>query len=266
MNSLIRSLPFVALSLAAASASAHTSYTNRNFGTLVNGSTSTIATQTVTGNYGWADAADLALDFGNADAKDNLYLGDSHAARAFRLHLDSTLTLSFTASARAAGTGGAGLLPGLSVYQGLAAVSPYTAPQTSADYDSSAASLAWRSSWAQAIDASYTHTATGGSWNALGDWAAGGDGDPVGVASALSFLRYVGSAYDSDTNGVATLTLTLDAGDYSIFVGGSDIASKGNGMTYGLTMSVSAVPEPQAALLMLLGLPLLALRRRTTRD
>lgn len=258
-----RSFLSVGLLLAATSASAHIGYGGRDLGALVNGSDVTIASQTVTGNYGWADAADTALDFGNAAAKDNLYLGDSHAARAFRFHLDTALTVTLKASARNAGTGGAGLLPGFSVYQGLAALSPYTAPQTSADYDSTPASLAWRSSWAQAaLGAGFDAAATGGTWNALGNWAAGGDGDPAGVAAALSTFTYQGHAVDGDRNGAASVTLALGPGDYSVFVGGSDIASKGNGMTYGLTLNVTAVPEPQAALLMLLGLPVLALRRR----
>ena len=69
---------------------------------------------------------------------------------------------------------------------------------------------------------------------------------------------------DGNGDGVASKTLTLGPGDYSLFVGGADIANKGTSdaaKTYGLSLSVSAVPEPQAALLMLLGLPVLALRR-----
>jgi len=64
---------------------------------------------------------------------------------------------------------------------------------------------------------------------------------------------------------MATATLTLGPGDYSIFVGGDDIAAKSATdaiKAYGVSLTVSAVPEPQAALLLLLGLPLVLRRRR----
>jgi len=82
----------------------HVSYSGRDFGRLVNGSNQAL-TGTVTGNYGWAVAADTALAFDAALAQtrdvalstgapgideltyrvgaDNLYLGDSHKGRAF---------------------------------------------------------------------------------------------------------------------------------------------------------------------------------------
>lgn len=263
------------LLLAAGSASAHVTYGNRNFGTLVHGSQATIANQTVSGNYGWADAADSSLQLdpslGSSSDRDNLALGDAHKGRAFRLHLDQTLTLSFTAVAQANATATSlgGLLPGFSVYRGLFATSPYAAPQTSADHDGSAASLAWRSSWAQQhLGAAYGHSATQGSWNALGDWKIGGDGDPAGDAAALSSLSFVGHGRDADRDGVATLSLLLGPGDYTVFVGGDDITNKSSltaSSAYGLSLSVSAVPEPNAAWLMLIGLPLVQrLRRRAS--
>lgn len=283
MNSLARVGVLAGLGALASAGHAHIGYTNRDFGTLVNGSNKTIATQTVSSNYGWADASDLGLVFDSAlalsrDASndettsgvgiDNLYLGDSHKARAFRLHLDGTLAVTVTATKRDAGSGGAGLLPGFSVYKGLAAISPFSGSQSSADYDFSNASQAWRTSWAQAhVGNAYAFGATQGNWDALGDWYSGGDGDPSD-GTDLSYFQFVGHGSDGNKDGDASTTLTLGPGDYSIFVGGGDIGNKGSAdaaKTYGLTLNVSAVPEPQAAVLMLLGLPVLALRRRGAR-
>lgn len=279
-TTLIRSLGIAGLLLASLNASAHLSYSGRNFGTLVAGSNVTIATQSVTSNYGWADASDAALSFNSALATtprldessfisgvgtDDLYLGDSHKGRAFRLHLDSALTLTFAESAR----NNSGLMPALSVYKGLAAVSPFPAGQTSADHDFNVASQAWRSSYAQSqLGSGYGYLATQGSWNAKGDWCLGGDGDAAGVSAALSCFQYVGSAASTLANGTASTTLTLGPGDYTVFVGGNNIAAKSvadAGKAYALTLSVSAVaavPEPQTWLLMLAGVPLLAWGRR----
>jgi hypothetical protein len=69
-------------------AQAHITYSGRDFGSysgLTNG-TRSITNQTVTGNYGWADAADGIL-------------GDSHRGRAFRFHLDNGALVSLTVSA-----------------------------------------------------------------------------------------------------------------------------------------------------------------------
>jgi hypothetical protein len=274
----------IALSLGAASSFAHIGYGGRDFFNVVNGTNATIANQTITGNYGWADASDMSLVFdanlammrslglaAGADIDeipvglgvDNLYLGDSHKGRAFRLHLDSTLTVTFSAMAKANATLSSigGLLPGFSVYKGLAYVAQDPPPQASADYDFSVASQAWRTTWAKAnVGAAYDLGATQGNWNALGDWQTGGDGD-----NALSSFMYVGSAYDSDMDGEASTTLLLGPGDYTVYVGGADIGNKGTvnaNSRYGLSLNVSAVPEPQTWLLMLLGAPLLARRLR----
>ena len=92
---------------------AHISYTGRDFGTLVDGSNVTIATQKVTSNYGWADASDQSLVFDSTLAStarqdeaafvsgtgtDDLYLGDSHKGKAFKLHLDTKLSVTLSAS------------------------------------------------------------------------------------------------------------------------------------------------------------------------
>lgn len=269
----------LALAAAASSSFAHIGYTGRNFGTLNAGDKLSIANQTVTSNYGWADASDEALVFNaslastpRADAasfisgvgSDDLYLGDSHKGKPFRLHLDSSLSVAFTASARDA----SGLTPGLSVYKGLAAVAPLPAGQTSADHDFAAASAAWRSSFAQSqVGVGYSHLATQGSWAAKGDWCVGGDGDSAGVAAALSCFEYVDSAASTSANGAVSTTLTLGPGDYTIYVGGNSLADKSTADSvkrYALTLdvAVAAVPEPQSWLLMLAGTLALALRRR----
>src|ERR1700752_3873766 len=67
---------------------AHVTYSGRDFGSYsgLTNATKTITNQTVTGNYGWADAADGVL-------------GDSHRGRAFRFHLDNAAFVNLTVSA-----------------------------------------------------------------------------------------------------------------------------------------------------------------------
>lgn len=244
-------------------AQAHLSYSGRNFGILsgLTPASVSINNQAVTGNFGWADAADGIL-------------GDSHKARAFRFHLDNTATIGFSVSANptATATSIGGLLPAFSIYSGLAAVTPFSGSQTSADHDTSPASEAWRTWWVQqnlnplATDSSPTD----GNWNALGDWKIGGDGDVAGDFAQLSSLLYLGSAVDADLDGSVFGSFLLGPGDYTLMVGGNDIANKtaGNAAApFGLaaTLSVTPVPEPSAFALVGLGALLLnrATRRRT---
>lgn len=264
-------------------AQAHVSYSGRDFGTLVEGTSASIATQKVTSNYGWADASDDSLVFNSTLATtprtdeaafvsgtgtDDLYLGDSHKGKAFKLHLDGTLNVSITASA----LNNSGLTPAFSVYQGLAAASPFTAPQTSADHDYAQASQAWRTSFAQgAAGPAFNYLATNGSWNAKGDWALGGDGDPTGDDAALDHFQFMGFGATTTANGVASTTLTLGPGDYTVFVGGNDITSKSladsaAGYALALSVSATAVPEPASKAMALIGLAgLLVVRRHHTR-
>lgn len=222
---------------------AHLSYTNRNFGTFSGlADASNSITTTVTTNYGWAGAAD-----GN--------LGDSHIGRAFRFTLQNTAWVDFTVDATSAD-----LLPAFSIYSGLAAVSTggvFPGTQTSADYDTATASIVWRYSWAQAnLGSDKSYTDTDGSWNALGNWKMGGDGDAIGIDGELSSFIYQGSA--TTTTDVVTGKFLLGAGDYTVMIGGNNAANNLAGaFGYTASLSVSAVPEPENMALLMAGLSLI---------
>ncbi len=225
-------------------AQAHIGYGGRDFGSysgLVVGSL-TITNQTVTGNYGWADAADGVL-------------GDSHRGRAFRFHLDRAALVSLTVTANPNATTNSlgGFFPAYSIYSGVAAIAPFPATQTalpsSADHDFSDASVAWRTWWVQQNlnPAATDPSPTDGSWNALGDWKIGGDGDLPGDFSQLSTFIYRGSAADTNRAGTVTGSFELAAGDYTIFIGGNDIANKTSNTAlspYGISATLAVTPNP----------------------
>ena len=240
-----RGLAAVALCCVATQvAQAHIGYGGRDFGSysgLTAGSLS-ITNQTVTGTYGWADAADGVL-------------GDSHRGRAFRFHLDRAALVSLTVSANPNATTNSlgGLFPAYSIYSGLAAIAPFPASQTalpsSADHDFSDASVAWRTWWVQQNlnPAATDPSPTDGSWNALGDWKIGGDGDLPGDFSQLSTFIYRGSAVDTNRAGTVTGSFELGAGDYTIFIGGNDITNKTSNTAlspYGISATLSVAPNP----------------------
>ena len=226
-------------------AQAHISYSGRDFGSysgLTNGS-KTITNQTVTGNYGWADAADGVL-------------GDSHRGRAFRFHLDNSalVTLSVSANPNATTNSLGGFTPAYSIYSGLAAIAPYAGGWTnlpvSADHDFGPASVTWRAWWEQQNlggDGTTNNLVTDGGWNAIGDWKIGGDGDLPGDFSQLSSFTYKASAASTTSGGTVNGSFALPAGDYTVFIGGNDIANKTSGTAlspYGITTTFSVSPTP----------------------
>jgi len=97
-------------------------------------------------------------------------------------------------------------------------------------------------------------------------------------SGAISTLTYFGNAADGTTNefgtaagivgdgtpdGTVERTWWLGAGDYTLFVGGADLDGTGTATNYSVRTSLTVVPEPDCALLVLLsGLGLVARRRR----
>jgi len=245
VRKLVFGLMAVAACLAASDiAEAHLTYGGRDFGAysgLTNG-TMTITNQTVTGNYGWADAADGIL-------------GDSHRGRAFRFRLDNAALVSVAVSANPNATTNSlgALTPAFSIYSGLGAIAPFPPSQTTnppaADHDGSASSVAWRIWWVQQnLNPNATdESPTDGCWNALGDWRIGGDGDLPGDFSQLSSLIYKGSAASTNSGGTVTGSFVLPAGDYTIFIGGNDLANKTAGTAlspHGISATLSVAPAP----------------------
>lgn len=240
-----------------ASASAHVSYTGRNFGAYSGADlNNTITNQNVTSDYGWADATDADL-------------GDTHKTRAFKFSLTTnawvTLTFSGFAYTGVATNYSTSIvttnnytplaLPAFSVFSGLAAASTH---------DASAISVDWR-------NFNYGTGATEGSLNALGDWKIGVDGQTN--FSQLSSLTYIGNAADGtsanygtqaasltladgtvvpngtingdgNADGVVTSSFYLGAGDYSVFVGGANYSGTATNTPYGIQGTFTAVPEP----------------------
>ncbi len=242
-------------------AMAHIGYTGRNFGVFDGAPAgSALPNLSVTGNWGWIDGTDA--DY-----------GDAHRVAAFRFTLldPANVTLSFEGQAFTPDVPGAtpmlgGLQPGFSLYKGLAHVSPLKA-----DHDGSELSKASRPE------------GTEGSFRALNDWKIGNDPDTAnGLPASLSFFKYVGHAYDGTGAGidgadgvadgkVSQSFFNLPAGDYSVFVGGSDYAAQDLSnpdvlSRYGLggSLVVTAVPEPETWAMLLAGLGLIGtmVRRR----
>jgi hypothetical protein len=270
INKLILSIRLALFLGALSTASAHISYTGRNFGTYSGTDlTSTITNQNVSGEHGWADATDVNL-------------GDTHKTRAFRFSLTTNawVTLSFQGLAYTSGVSSitALALPAFSLYRGVSAASTH---------DFSTISSAWR-------NATYGSN-TEGSLNALGDWKIG---SAAGTTFAdLSSFTYIGNAADGSSanygtpapsliltdgsnvpngaingdgnaNGAVSGSFYLSAGDYSVFVGGANYAGVNTNTSYGIQGTFTAVPEPSTYLLFGLGVlvMILAYRRRVARE
>ena len=240
---LMSGLAFLATAM---TASAHVSYGGRDFGTIVpNAAPIVISNQAVTSNYGWADGTDE--DF-----------GDSHKLRAFRFSLAAPgyVTISFSGSTNG-GTKDGSIHPAFSVYQGLAHLAPITNAPGSPDHDFAPISAAYL--------ATLPGVAKEGAFRALATWRMGGDNQTgptfdFEAADGLSTFVFKGYAVDGDSSlfgavagvagdgaadGTITKSFYLEAGDYSIFVGGANYAGQSptpDATSYGLTGSISVTP------------------------
>ena len=257
MNHKFLGTALAVLAIAGSSAFAHISYSNRNFGTLIISTDTSITNQTVSSGFGWADATDADW-------------GDSHRGRFFRFNLANPLAgdqgVRITVSRNLLGTGPSGtLLPAFSLFSGLAQLTPEALA-----HDSSTLSVNSRPA------------GTEGSFRSLADWSIGNDptyntpGDPTSgilYAARLAFFTYIGHAADGASanlgsaagivgdgtaDGFVTATFSgLAAGDYSLFVGGVnyDLQTTETGPTYptyGINVTVGLVPEPSASSLLLI--------------
>ena len=263
---VFRSATLAAGLLAATSSSlAHISYTGRDFGTFdgLSVQSASINDQAVTSNYGWADATDFNF-------------GDSHRGRAFRFTLTglADITIDVSANASATATSLGGLLPGFSVYEGLAHLAP-----VAADHDFSVLSQAWL--------ASLPGEPKEGAWVATGDWKIGNDtGTTFSDLSSFTFKGYAvdgtaanfsnahpGIVGDGLADGHVNGTFRLGAGSYTLFMGGADYHAQDPSnpnllKSYGIAaaLSVTPVPEPETVGLMLIGLLAISLRKRNALD
>jgi hypothetical protein len=277
-KSYIHGFLAAALCVAATPLSAHILYTGRDFGVFdPSGSNNsvTISKNRISSNFGWADGTDS--DF-----------GDSHKLLPFRFTLLSTglVTLqiqgsSFRLSAQLDFPAMAN--PGFSIFKGIAHL-----PPLAEDHDTSGISSAY-------MDETYGVGNWEGCFNALGDWKMGSEeGNDY---SDLSSFIYAGNAADgtsanygtgatvitrangtTQTNdlirgdgladGSVTGTFALDAGVYTILVGGATYGGTStSSFGFNATLSVMAIPEPSTYALLSLGAMVLtaAYRRRMAR-
>lgn len=264
--------------LTGSQASAHIGFTgDRTFNSgapLTGGFSATVSSRTVSSSFGWADGTDASW-------------GDSHRNTYFRFFLSDTTTVSVSVARNdvVTQTGTAGLfLPAFSLYR----IGNGTMP--GGTHDSAPLSISYLTGLFGTGSDGLGGSGKEGSFNALGDWKIYSDPDAT-LPNAEGDFRYVGHIADgSDANyglasgisgdgsadGLVSLSFNnLIAGEYFIVVGGSNYGAQNTETptfgpssnaypTYGVAVSVTAIPEPaSAAVLASLGvLGFFGLRRR----
>jgi hypothetical protein len=265
-----------ALCATATPLSAHILYTGRDFGVFdPSGSNNavTLSQNRISSNYGWADGTDA--DF-----------GDSHKLLPFRFTLlnSGLVTLEIQGTSFKSGVLNIAAManPGFSIFKGIAHL-----PPLAEDHDTSGISSAY-------MDDTYGAGKWEGCFNALGDWKMGSD-DGIQYSDLSSFI-YAGNAADgtsanygtgatviprangtTQTNdlirgdgladGSVTGIFALDAGDYTILVGGATYSGASTAsFGFNATLSVAVIPEPSTYALFGIGALIMlgAYRRRTS--
>lgn len=251
-------LILAAACVASSGLQAHISYSGRDFGALIVGNpASAINITNVSGSFGWADATDSDW-------------GDSHRLRAFSFSLDTSASVMITVERNAGGTGPAGtFLPAFSIFSGLAHLSSPRA------HDFSALSRQWLQQQFGTNSTGLGGSGKEGSLSALGDWAIGNSVSQTVIdpSDSLRFFTYIGHAADGTSanfglvpgingDGVADGYITatfhgLAAGNYSLFIGGANYAAQTTEAptfpTYGVNVTVQAVPEPSTWAMLVCG-------------
>ena len=264
-KSLLAAIAAVSLS-GALVASAHISYSGRNFGSLViDGPVVSNVSQTISSAFGWADGTDADW-------------GDSHRGRFYRFTLTNSASVVITAQRNASGTGTPGtFLPGISLFAGWGQSASGEGGFVEV-VTNDITNLVFRAEQAAhdsaALSVSSRPLGTEGSFRPMTSWSIGNDdtyvtnGNPssgILIAARLATFTYIGHAAD----GVATnygaalgvqgdgladgsVTATFDnlpAGDYSIFIGGANYSKQVDEPgptfpTYGVNVGVRARSLP----------------------
>lgn len=250
------SLSLLLTSMASLPAMAHVDYTNTNLGTFtgLSAATGSVSNTSVGGNYGWADAADANW-------------GDSHKGRFLKFTLENPadVTLSVASTTMVPNSSGGVLLPGFSIYEGLA---PYLA------HDFTDLAFIWR-------DMQAGPAADEGYWNALGSFQTANEAGETGF---LTFQGYaVDGTFDNNfgdattqpgvmgdgmADGMVSKSFSLDAGTYSVIVGGATYDAAGTAAGnrsyhFNADIAVATIPEPETYAMLLAGLGLIgAVARR----
>lgn len=285
-----------------ATASAHIGFSgSRNFDTLALGVTETSADRTVGGAYGWADGTDVNFGDSHRQTYFRFFLSGTTDVNVSVARRDGTQTgatgvllpgfslyrIGTSTMPTSTHDGAAASIAYLTSTFGTAGVAEaFTDSNTDTfwnpgeSFTDANGNGAWDS-------AGLGNSGKEGSFNALGDWQIYNDAGVVGD------FRYVGHAADGGAgnyglasgingdglaDGFVTASFSgLVAGEYFIAVGGANYADQANfknsgeygtaGVTfptYGITVSVTAIPEPSSAVV-LAGLGVIgfaALRRR----
>lgn len=241
--------------------------------------------RTVSSSFGWADGADSTF-------------GDSHRLTAFKFTLGATQDVTLTVS------GASGLLPGFSLYTAAYPTSPLAHDGTpflandfndlfgnsavAEPFDDTNANTVWN------VGESFTDTNGNGVYDTAGLGNSGKEGafralnswhmyNDSGVRTDFTYLghavdgtvanygAFAGINGDGIADGIVIATFYgLAPGDYFILVGGADYLAQNVEEanpafpTYGISVTVQAVPEPSA--IPLLGAALFGLAFRRVRN